>query len=451
MKNLSVSQIPYNSAKGSHYKIPAMDLSGEDAGKDCWRAIDGPYKVVAIFNSSKNGCTYFCPCDRSGSPEIVRLADGSEGYATVKMVHDVSIKQTVGHIYQQNEYIYQEGTAGFADGNHIHLEVAKGLQTTRYVEQASGNQNWLMPSEVNPVNAFYILDSYTTIKRTQGLVFTHTTVTNEGSNKVTELKEGYQLLNYAGQNMHLFKPYADLKLGMMSAAGSEPYKAVQDITKIDCSKSIYAKINANYFEMSRQGELGTHYGVEQSFTNDFAPKQSQWLVYALHNDGSIEITTTDKYWSSKKDVQFACSPAAVFNQDGHRTSDAVGEAKVYTANTQTLLLAFTKGFAFAVVSGRLNLIQCWEWAKTLGAVNMAAMDSGGSSQLIVGGIKKVYTGRAIPNVLCFYKDATTPDDGQTDDKDKKIADLETQVSTLTKRISEAEGYMNSATKALKGE
>lgn len=453
MTYLNVSQIPYNVIGGSHYKLPAIDLAGEDAGKDCWRAMDGPYKVVALFNSSNNGCTYFTPCDRSGEPEIVRMADGTEGLVTIKMVHDIAIKQVIGHVYQQGEYIYQEGTAGNATGNHIHVEVAKGLQTTRYAEAVSGNQNWVMPSEINPVDAFYVLDGYTTVLRTQDLTFKHTSAINdEGSdNQMIELEEGYQKLNYLGQNIHVFKPYKGLLLGMMSAKGNPDYKAVQDITEIDEDKQIYSKVNANYFEMQNQSEFGTHYGVEQSFENDFAPKQEAWLVYALHKDGSVEVTTSDQYWSAGKDVQFACSPAAVFISDGHKTSGAVGEGKVTTANTQTLLLHFKDGFAFAVVSGKLNLNQCWAWAQSVGAVDMAAMDSGGSSQMIVAGEKKVYTGRMIPNVLCFYKDPTPAPEEPTDDKDAEIATLEEQVKTLTSQVEDLTARNMNAQKALKGE
>ncbi|MFV0551064.1 MAG: N-acetylmuramoyl-L-alanine amidase family protein [Anaerorhabdus sp.] len=226
-----------------------------------------------------------------------------------------------------------------------------------------------------------------------------------GGEGVGNFKEGYQSLSLLGSIVHVYKKKLVQKLGMMSAEGSIPERAVQNIDKIDNEFIHWCKINCGYFEMENKAIYGQHYGVEQSFTNDFAPKQNDWLVAWLDKDNSMHYDTANNYWLWKKDVQCAFSPAVIMSCDGkiELVSKAVGYSKVTNKTTQSVLIELPgKEYVFAVFTGNVNLLQVRDFAKSYGAVMLYALDSGGSAQMISEGAKKRYTGRAIPNVLTFF-------------------------------------------------
>ena len=60
-------------------------------------------------------------------------------------------------------------------------------------------------------------------------------------------------------------------------------------------------------------------------------------------------------------------------------------------------------YAFVVTGTGLTYYQCRNFAKAYGALGVYFLDGGGSSQMIMNGTKILYTGRAIANVLTFYK------------------------------------------------
>lgn len=227
--------------------------------------------------------------------------------------------------------------------------------------------------------------------------------------------KGYQVLKWIGQTVHCYMQKSDQELGMISAFGTPAYKALQTIDKIEDECSNLCKVNANYFQMGG-AENGQHYGVEITPQNEFAPKQADWLALWVDKFNKVHHALAKDFWLGKNDVKFACSPAAIMLHNGvdvEHYSSACGKGKITTANTQTLLLQLKTGeFVLAVVSGKLNGYQCRDFAKAYGAIHMSMYDSGGSSQMIVDGDKKVYTGRAIPNVFTFFKNETvvpTPD------------------------------------------
>lgn len=66
---------------------------------------------------------------------------------------------------------------------------------------------------------------------------------------------------------------------------------VQNIDKIDNDLTHWAKINCNYFEIVNKSIYGLYYGIEQSFTNDFAPKREDWLVAWLNKENKMYYDT----------------------------------------------------------------------------------------------------------------------------------------------------------------
>jgi hypothetical protein len=269
----------------------------------------------------------------------------------------------------------------------------------------------------------------------------------EGGAKVSSLIDGYQCINWCGVQCHIYKQKDEL-IGMMSASGDPNYKAVQDIKEIDNAYIHRCKINANYFEMANKDEYGQHYGVEQSFTMDLAPKQAGWQVLFMDLKGNLFHTTADQYWFAKKDVTFACSPFGILLWDGASVewlSSACGN-KMGIVNTQTALWQMDDGkFAF-VVTGKMLPSQVRDMALAYGAKICVLFDSGGSTQMVLNGAPIQYTSRKIPNVLTLYylKDPAIPSTPTADDKDKQIADLTAKVTDLTAKVGALQNTVSKA-------
>ena len=279
-----------------------------------------------------------------------------------------------------------------------------------------------------------------------------------------EIKMGFankfNVLSHNGQTIKVYVQQDDMDIGLMSAAGNPDYKALQTIDKIDNDLEHWCKVNCNYFIMTSGNDYGQHLGVEQSFTMDLAPKDDGYLVVWIDKENMIHWDKSSNYWLSKDDVKLAFTPSAVMLADGQELSvySANLGDKRSIANTQTLLLQCADGkYAFAVVTGSLNLYQCRDFAKSYGCTFMCAMDSGGSSQMIREGLKEVYTGRAIANVLTFYKvinpvdpePEPTPDPGVPDEEyealKKEYEDLQVENGNLKKQIDDLSAKIETLT------
>ena len=271
----------------------------------------------------------------------------------------------------------------------------------------------------------------------------------------------FNVLSHNGQTIKVYVQQDDMDIGLMSAAGSPDYKALQTIDKIDNDLEHWCKVNCNYFIMTSGNDYGQHLGVEQSFTMDLAPKDDGYLVVWIDKENKIHWDKSSNYWLSKDDVKLAFTPSAVMLADGQELSvysASLGD-KRSIANTQTLLLQCADGkYAFAVVTGSLNLYQCRDFAKSYGCTFMCAMDSGGSSQMIREGLKEVYTGRAIANVLTFYKVINQVDPEPTPDPDptpeepsqEEIEKLKAENVELIKMNEELHDRIDTAVAVLNG-
>ena len=467
MRTLNVTQgnyawIPsknYFSDNASHMGFNALDLGGEDTGQDVWRA-KNRWKVTRILlksNTGFNNTIFFSPCDEQGRLELINTPSGIKKL-TLALTHIdfKNIKVKENQIVEGDFFMYMEGQTGDVP-NHVHAEVC--FEFIDYKVNLKGKEYfngsaWVLPNAVPLHEALFLLKDYNVIKQSGGYDWKWVDSINyEGGNEMPNFLTGYQVLNFAGQEIHVYKQGEGLDIGAMSAKGNPDYMALQDIKNIDDDRVHYCKVNMNYFQMGGP-ENGQHYGVEFTPTMSLAPKQKQWLALWIDKQDRIGYTTADNFWESKSSVKLACSPAAIMLHDGKDVeiySEASGKGKITTANTQTLLLQFSdKSFAFAVVKGNLNGYQCRDFAKAYGATHMSMYDSGGSSQMVVAGAYKVHTTRAIPNVFTFYKKAgvpnpePTPDPKPEDDKDKKIAELSKQVDNLVKETSELKKALDSA-------
>lgn len=118
MKCMNITQ--GNNGQFSHQGVNALDIAGKDAGIDPTFA---PCKMVIKRKEGYGqGNAVFAE-----SVDKVMFADGTVDYAKFMFLHDNYTGDfAVGRVFEQWEEFGDEGTAGYATGNHCHFEVAKG-------------------------------------------------------------------------------------------------------------------------------------------------------------------------------------------------------------------------------------------------------------------------------------------------------------------------------------
>lgn len=430
MACLNISQGRY--AGYSHATVNAYDLSGMDTGIDRWRTWND-LEVIGVQ-----------PYVSTGFANTVYFYD-SENDVTLAMTHCNSIPNgcTVGHVFHSGDTCYYEGMqaargATKPTGNHIHLEIGKGRQTSK----TKVNGTWQLRNFINIEDYFYIDETYTEIRDANGYIFSK----SESEGKSMQFADGYQKISWNGNTMHVYKQTDKLDIGMMSADGGE--KALQTIDKIDDDREHWCKINANYFVMTAGADHGQHLGVEQTPTLDLVPRQgNNYLALWIDLNSKPHFDYSSNYWLTRNDVKLACTPACIMLFDGKDEdiySVGLGD-KRNILNTQTMLLQCSDGkFAFAVTENKFNAYNCRNFAKDYGCIMCALMDSGGSTQMIVEGNKTVYTGRAIANVLTLFKKMESNDSNESDE----IEALQSRIKTLETTIEAIKGEVTACYNAV---
>lgn len=191
MHDLNISQVGTLIDGRPHYSHPnfALDLTGSDAGIDYWKnkEADVCFYCAGAFGTKKTGNTrFFVSCDAAGKQMPVRCADGKARVVTLAMTHS-GRDYRLYHIYTPGEIMYQEGTAGRATGNHVHMEVAEGSVRTKYWDAKL--KVWRMKGEFNPVDAFFVLEPYTKVIDTKGLKFKTTQTVREDTPMGTDAEK----------------------------------------------------------------------------------------------------------------------------------------------------------------------------------------------------------------------------------------------------------------------
>lgn len=158
MKTISISQI-YSE---SHC---AWDIVGEDTKIENWYA-PCRVKVLNILPYNRPGTfantVLFGSCDKNGNEAAVMCQDGIARVLTFACTHMNDINQfglQIGKIYESGEACYQEGNTGISYGNHVHMEVAEGWQTTK----SESEKQWLLPNLTNIANVFSMLKGWNVI------------------------------------------------------------------------------------------------------------------------------------------------------------------------------------------------------------------------------------------------------------------------------------------------
>jgi len=144
---MAVMNITTRMGEGTHIGSYAIDIAGKDKSKEFAFA---PF-TGTIKKKYSNGNTVWLE-----SNEPVISPDGIVDYLTVAMTHDNNIDDLyVGQVINQGQNFYQEGTAGQATGNHIHLGVGRGkFRGTGWYKNKYGY--WVINDEIKPFDAFYL-------------------------------------------------------------------------------------------------------------------------------------------------------------------------------------------------------------------------------------------------------------------------------------------------------
>lgn len=172
MHHMAISQIGSGYDSKYHYSHVGfeIDFTGSDTGVDYYKNLmpNTWWKCAGAFGTASTGNTrFFWSCDTNGNAKKVLCADGVLRYITLALTHS-NRSFTIGKLYSYKEVMYQEGTAGYATGNHIHMELCAGHVKTK-VRNSKNGYNLANMLAINKM--MYILSSYTTIKSTGGLTW----------------------------------------------------------------------------------------------------------------------------------------------------------------------------------------------------------------------------------------------------------------------------------------
>lgn len=469
MKVINVTQ-----HSGGSYSHPnyCLDLAGSDTGIDIayalgnyWKCISGPWGSNTYF---------FTATDAVGHPVKVHCADNVNRIVTVALTHAnfYFVKRPViGKIYSNGEGLYEEGTYGKATGNHIHYEVAEGLQYGKYHDSSMGV--YRMNNELKPESVCYICDSFSTVKSTGGVSFRHCPgIYSEDI--YMEMKTGMNWFEYGSIQLTAYLKPDNYEFGLFNV--DKPTV----LPKIDDNSVLFIeKCGNDFFQMkSDQADpYGTVYGprvcvngpIDQPYM-----QADQYLYYRLDKDGTVSFGDYgDKYidptWL-RQSVQMVCSPQMIFCKDWQypKYAPMAGGPGILTAPYYQAYFGRTKEGKFfsGKTLGRLSAKTVWQFFReNFGVTDMAFMDGGsveghpGSAQQMYWDDKKqemVWVGktenRAVRDILGFYKPikeddviiAPTPEPEPpvTDDKDKKIEQLNLENELLKTKLKKIKEIVN---------
>ncbi len=134
--------------KYSHKGDMALDLGGKDTGID---PIFMPCTMKLRWKDSKIGGVLY------ESTKPVHMADGTEDYIHMLTIHDNKISDLgMNKTYKQGQETGDEGTAGKASGNHVHLVFGKGKYVGGYPMKKNSYGTWVLPKQLDPRNVMFI-------------------------------------------------------------------------------------------------------------------------------------------------------------------------------------------------------------------------------------------------------------------------------------------------------
>lgn len=166
--------IAYETSVGSNgyqnllFPLPYIYISQGEGGS---YSHEGTYNIDFLgwgANGRIYHCPYYAPCDlkckyvsASGvvweSVNMVNFIDGTLDYITLNVVHDNrNTDHYAGEIITQGNLLGYTGTKGNATGDHVHINVSKGLNNYQYQNQYG---NWMFTNSYHIYNAMGVNDT----------------------------------------------------------------------------------------------------------------------------------------------------------------------------------------------------------------------------------------------------------------------------------------------------
>ena len=385
-----------------------LDLAGSDSGIDYWYnwMPETCWYCAGSFGTKATGNTrFYWSVDKNGKAKKVLCADGKERYLTLAMTHS-SRSYPVGEIIGYKGILYQEGTAGRATGNHIHLEVCEGRVKTK-TRNSKGNYN--LPNMLDPRSVFFICDSLTTVMNTQGLSFRHCS-SIEGRTEM--IGNGFHEFKANGVTCSVYK---GKRIGLIV-----PDKPAQ-LKDMDTEVQILSKCGNDLFEMTGSAEnpAGQIYGpysdIDHKKTGQPADSKN-YLYFQVNNDGKVLFGDWDGAYRDPAVIAYLCSPQSIFSDSGIKYALYRGSAAYTAAWYWAYIVHFSDGtFGNGVSKGAVQPKYIWEALRELGADVVAFMDGGSGG---VGSAQQLYwdgskmaayqsSGRAVADITVIYNDAVS--------------------------------------------
>ena len=162
------SHLPHTN--GNKVDFP-IDEGGTDTGRDYLYCPCDEMVVKRIYGVGSAGTNTIW----LESVKKVIFADGSEDYCVLMVTHPVDDdlkKISFGQVFTRKEKICREGNDG-TTAHHLHLSIGKGKYFGNGWEKNS-NGKWVLTVEgktMKPEKAFFIDESFTKIKSSNGLTF----------------------------------------------------------------------------------------------------------------------------------------------------------------------------------------------------------------------------------------------------------------------------------------
>ena len=166
----SYSHAPHS--KGTPADYPIDEACG-DSGRDWFYCPCDEMKVAHIYGVGKSGTNTIW---LESTSKVVMPC--GEDYATILVLHpndDTLSGIKEGQIFKRGDKMFIEGNDGNATGYHFHIAVGTGKFTGSGWVQNS-NSSWVNKTtgkQIKPEEAFWVDDSFTTVKNTNGITFKH--------------------------------------------------------------------------------------------------------------------------------------------------------------------------------------------------------------------------------------------------------------------------------------
>ena len=409
IRTLNITQGNYSNY--THKGINALDLAGEDSGKDVWRA-KNRWKCVNVLPYNTTGFANTClfsPCDANGELVQVNTPSGIKSL-TIALTHDNSIRVKVGGIYENDDFIYMEGITGNAQGNHIHAEACFSFVNSKV--KLTGSQywkgsTWVLPNAVPLHEALFLLKDYNIIKNDGGYDWQWVD-SIESEDKPMVINEGENRVTYNGKKYIVVKQPSDCDVEIWSL--KHPLLARLDLFNTNGKKPEFAQ-NLSLFQMGGANN-GYVYGSEISDIYDEAVPTEQGFrdVVKLRNgEWKFGNFGYERYRKNEASLRWSCAMVLVA---GGVYSNEVSEGVKASALKEPVIMSATfvdwSNNALMVVSeDAVTNDEMRNFAMALNMQYAFRNDSGGSSVICKQGVAlNNYSGRALPNALVFVKKKT---------------------------------------------